>query len=122
MLRQAGARVTGRPSSASVDPAERLQLGEVDVPGDFSSAAPFVVAATIVPESWITIHDVNLNPRRIGLLEWLERMGARVGVFARKRLGAEQVGDVEVRASELTATEIGRQEVPLLIDELPLFA
>src|SRR3954451_5635514 len=121
MLRQAGARVTLRPYSASVDPAERLQLGEVHVPGDFSSAAPFVVAATIVPESWITIHDVNLNPRRIGLLDVLERMGARVGVLARTRLGAEQVGDVEIRASELTAAEIPPHEVPLLIDELPLF-
>ena len=122
MLRQAGVRVTIRPNSVSVDPPERLRLAEVDVPGDFSSAAPFVVAATIVPESWITIHDVSLNPRRTGLLDVLDRMGARVGILARRRLGAEPIGDLEVRAAQLTATEIGAREVPLLIDELPLFA
>jgi 3-phosphoshikimate 1-carboxyvinyltransferase len=122
MLRQAGVRVTVRPSSVSVDPPERLHLGSVDVPGDFSSAAPFIVAATIVPESRITIHDVNLNPRRTGLLDVLDRMGGRVGVLARRKLGQEQVGDIEVRSAELTATTIGAAEVPLLIDELPLFA
>jgi 3-phosphoshikimate 1-carboxyvinyltransferase len=122
MLQDAGARVTVRPSSVSVDPAERLRLGAVDVPGDFSSAAPFIVAATLIPESRITIHDVNLNPRRTGLLDVLERMGGRVGILQRRRIGAEQVGDLEVRGAELTATTIHSSEVPLLVDELPLFA
>ena len=122
MLQDAGARVTVRPSSVSVDPPERLRLGAVDVPGDFSSAAPFIVAATLIPESRITIHDVNLNPRRTGLLDVLERMGGRVGILQRRRIGAEQVGDLEVRGAELTATTIHSSEVPLLVDELPLFA
>jgi 3-phosphoshikimate 1-carboxyvinyltransferase len=122
MLREAGVRVTARPASVSVDPPRALRLGSVAVPGDFSSAAPFVVAATIVPESWITIHDVGLNPRRTGLLDVLDRMGARVGILARRRLGQEPAGDLEVRAAELTATTIGPDEVPGLIDELPLFA
>ena len=98
--------MTIRPSSVSVDPPERLRLAAVDVPGDFSSAAPFIVAATLIPESRITIHDVSLNPRRTGLLDVLERMGARVGILQRRRIGAEQVGDLEVRAAELTATTI----------------
>ena len=122
MLRQAGVNVMVRPASVSIDPPERMRLGSVDVPGDFSSAAPFIVAATIVPESRITIHDVNLNPRRTGLLDVLDRMGGRVGILTRRRLGQEQVGDIEVRSAELTATAIGAAEVPLLIDELPLFA
>jgi 3-phosphoshikimate 1-carboxyvinyltransferase len=122
MLRQAGVRVTTRPTSVSVDPPQSLRLDTVDVPGDFSSAAPFVVAAAIVPESWITIHDVGLNPRRTGLLDVLDRMGGRVGILARRRLGQEPAGDVEVRTAELTATTIGPAEVPALIDELPLFA
>ncbi len=122
MLQNAGARVTVRPSSVSVDPPERLRLDEVDVPGDFSSAAPFIVAATLVPESRITIHDVNLNPRRTGLLDVLERMGGRVGILQRRRMGGEQAGDLEVRGAELTATTIHSREVPLLVDELPLFA
>jgi 3-phosphoshikimate 1-carboxyvinyltransferase len=122
MLREAGVRITTRPNSVSVDPPQRLNLDAVDVPGDFSSAAPFVVAAPIVPESRITIHDVGLNPRRTGLLDVLDRMGARVGILTRRRFGQEPGGDLEVRAAELTATEIDAREVPLLIDELPLFA
>jgi 3-phosphoshikimate 1-carboxyvinyltransferase len=122
MLREAGVRVTARPSSVSIDPPERLRLDSVDVPGDFSSAAPFVVAATIVPESRVTIHDVGLNPRRTGLLDVLDRMGARVGILTRRRFGQEPGGDLEVRSAQLTATEIDAAEVPLLIDELPLFA
>jgi 3-phosphoshikimate 1-carboxyvinyltransferase len=122
MLREAGVRITTRPSSVSVDAPTRLNLPAVDVPGDFSSAAPFVVAATIVPESRITIHDVGLNPRRTGLLDVLDRMGARVGILTRRRFGQEPGGDLEVRAAELTAAEIDAREVPLLIDELPLFA
>jgi 3-phosphoshikimate 1-carboxyvinyltransferase len=122
MLREAGVHLTMRPASVSVDPPKNLRLDAVDVPGDFSSAAPFVVAATIVPESRITIHDVGLNPRRTGLLDVLDRMGARVGIVTRRRFGQEAGGDLEVRAAELTATSIDAREVPLLIDELPLFA
>jgi 3-phosphoshikimate 1-carboxyvinyltransferase len=122
MLQAAGARVSIRPTSVSVDPAERLRLATVEVPGDFSSAAPFIVAATLIPESRITIHDVSLNPRRTGLLNVLDRMGGRVGILTRRRAGAEQVGDLEVRSAELTATTIHSSEVPLLVDELPLFA
>jgi 3-phosphoshikimate 1-carboxyvinyltransferase len=122
MLREAGVRIVTRPSSVSVEPPKSMRLDAVDVPGDFSSAAPFVVAATIVPESRLTIHDVGLNPRRTGLLDVLDRMGARVGILTRRRFGQEPGGDVEVRAAELTATEIDAREVPLLIDELPLFA
>jgi 3-phosphoshikimate 1-carboxyvinyltransferase len=121
MLRAAGARVTTRPTSVSVDPAERLSLREVDVPGDFSSAAPFIVAATLIPESRITIHDVSLNPRRTGLLNVLERMGGRVGILTRRTVAGEPLGDLEVRSAELTATTIHSDEVPLLVDELPLF-
>jgi 3-phosphoshikimate 1-carboxyvinyltransferase len=121
MLRAAGAPVTVRPNSVSVDPVEQIRLGAVDVPGDFSSAAPFIAAASLVPESRLEIHGVSLNPRRTGLLDVLERMGARVGIVSRSRLGSEPVGDLEVRSGELTATTIRRDEVPLLVDELPLF-
>lgn len=121
MLRAAGVTVVTTPQSVSIDPPERINLGPVDVPGDFSSAAPFIVAATLIPESRITIHDVNLNPRRTGLLDVLERMGGRVGILTRRKIGAEQIGDIEVRSAELTATTIKSDEVPLLVDELPLF-
>src|SRR5436305_4625555 len=122
MLQAAGVHVVARPSSVSVDPPTHLRLGTVEVPGDFSSAAPFVVAATLIPESRITIHDVNLNPRRTGLLAVIERMGGRIGILARRKLGAELVGDIEIRSAEVTATTIRSHEVPLMVDELPLFA
>jgi 3-phosphoshikimate 1-carboxyvinyltransferase len=122
MLEAAGVKVTRQQRRIAVGPAEALRLGEVVVPGDFSAAAPFVVAATLLPGSELTIHDVGLNPRRIGLLEVLARMGARITIFHRHRTGGEPVGDLEVRSAELTATAVTASEVPLLVDELPLFA
>jgi 3-phosphoshikimate 1-carboxyvinyltransferase len=122
MLAAAGARVRISPTSVTVRPADRLSLGAVEVPGDFSSAAPFVVAATLVPGSELHVHGVNLNPRRTGLLDVLERMGARITVYNRRTIGGEPGGDLDVRSAELVATSVGAGEVPLAIDELPLFA
>jgi 3-phosphoshikimate 1-carboxyvinyltransferase len=122
MLEAAGANIRRQQRRVSVGPAERLRLGEVVVPGDFSAAAPFVVAASLLPGSELTIHDVGLNPRRTGLLDVLGRMGARITIFHRHRSGGEPVGDLEVRSAELTATSVTADEVPLLVDELPLFA
>ena len=122
MLADAGAPVTRRPDRVSIGPAERLRLGEVDVPGDFSAAAPFVVAATLLPGSELTIHDVGLNPRRTGLLDVLERMGARITAFHRRRSGGEPVGDLVVQSAPLVATTVKVEEVPRMVDELPLFA
>ena len=121
MLQAGGVRVTRRQRRVSVGPAERVVLGKVVVPGDFSAAAPFIVAATLLPGSELTIHDVGLNPRRTGLLDVLARMGARVTAFHRHRSGGEPVGDLEVRSAELVATTVSAEEVPLLVDELPLF-
>jgi 3-phosphoshikimate 1-carboxyvinyltransferase len=122
MLAAAGARVRRRPSSVSVEPAARLELREVEVPGDFSAAAPFVVAATLLSGSDLTIHDLGLNPRRTGLLDVLERMGARMTVFNRRKVAGEWIGDVQVQSAELVATDVAPEEVPRLVDELPLFA
>jgi 3-phosphoshikimate 1-carboxyvinyltransferase len=122
MLAQAGVPVRRKPKSVTVQPVERFELGDVEIPGDFSSAAPFLVAATLLAGSDLTVHGVNLNPRRTGLLDVLERMGANVTVFNRRRIGGEPAGDLDVRSAELVATTIGAGEVPLLVDELPLFA
>jgi 3-phosphoshikimate 1-carboxyvinyltransferase len=122
MLAAAGASVSRWPARVSIGPAERLSLGEVEVPRDFSAAAPFVVAATLLPGSELTIHDVGLNPTRTGLLDVLERMGARITVYHRRRSGGEPVGDLEVHSAELVATTVRAEEVPRMVDELPLFA
>jgi 3-phosphoshikimate 1-carboxyvinyltransferase len=122
MLEAAGVQVRRRTTSVTVEPAGALHLGEVLVPADFSSAAPLIVAATLLPGSELTIHDVGLNPRRTGLLAALERMGARISVFNRRRAGGEPVADLEVRFADLTATDVSADEVPSMVDELPLLA
>jgi 3-phosphoshikimate 1-carboxyvinyltransferase len=122
LLERAGAAVTRRPGSVSVEGGRVLRLAEVEVPGDFSSAAPLLVAAATIPGSALTVHGVGLNPRRTGLLDVLERMGARVAVYNRRSLGGEPVGDVEVRAHDLVGATVTAEEVPALIDELPLLA
>ena len=122
MLRAAGARLTTKGSRISVERAERLELGEIDVPGDISAAAPFVVAATLLPGSELILQGVGVNPSRTGLLDALERMGARISVFNRRTQSGEPVADLEVTHAELVATEIVPAEVPRMIDELPLFA
>src|SRR5262249_16639246 len=123
MLEAAGVRVGRKGHAISVERAEQLRLDEVLVPGDISSAAPFLVAAALLPGSSLTVHDVGLNPRRAGILEVLERMGVRVGVTSRRRIAGELVGDVEVIGThELVATRVTAEEVPTLVDELPLVA
>ena len=111
-------------------PAHRLGLarrapaaGSVDVPGDISSAAPFLVAATLLAESHLFVRGMSTNPTRTGLLTVLERMGARIDLFNRRTTaGGEPIADVEVHPAELVATEIEPEIVPTLIDELPLLA
>jgi 3-phosphoshikimate 1-carboxyvinyltransferase len=122
MLAAAGARVQSRPGKASVWPADRLRPLELDIPGDFSSAAPFLAAATLLPGSELRLSGVNVNTTRTGFLQVLERMGARISLFNRRSVGGEPTADMEVVHAELVATAIAPGEVPLLIDELPLFA
>ena len=123
MLSAMGARVRASPRQASVWPVERLGLAaELELPGDFSSAAPFLVAAALLAGSEVRVHGANVNSTRTGLLDVLERMGARVTVFNRRSLGGEPAGDVEVRPAPLVAVTVEPAEVPRLIDELPLLA
>jgi 3-phosphoshikimate 1-carboxyvinyltransferase len=122
MLAAMGAQVQRLPGAAAVSAPERLRPLRTTIPGDFSSAAPFVVAATLLAGSELRLHGVGLNPTRTGLLAVLERMGARIAVFNRRTEGGEPVGDLEIEAAELVATSIGTEEVPALVDELPLFA
>jgi 3-phosphoshikimate 1-carboxyvinyltransferase len=122
MLASLGVRVRRRGREVAVEPVDSLPPLSLDIPGDFSSAAPFLVAATLLSGSELRIHGVNLNPTRTGFLDVLERMGARIAVYNRRSAGGEPVGDLDVRSAELVATAIGPDEVPSLVDELPLFA
>lgn len=101
---------------------QRLQTTDVVVPGDISSAAFFLVAASIVPDSDITITGVGLNPTRTGVLDVLERMGADIQIENAHTVSGEPVGDLHVRSSALKGTDISKAEIPRLIDELPVIA
>jgi 3-phosphoshikimate 1-carboxyvinyltransferase len=123
MLAAAGARVSREGDAIVVTPAERLEPGRIVVPADFSSAAFFVVAATIIPGSDVLLHDVGLNPTRTGLLDILRRMGAAaIEITEKGEQGGEPIGDIRVGYSALRGCEIGGADVPLAIDELSLVA
>jgi 3-phosphoshikimate 1-carboxyvinyltransferase len=124
LLPALGVRVRRGARDVSVWPVERLRPLDLDIPGDFSAAAPFVVATALVPGSELRVHGVNVNPTRTGLLDVLERMGVRIALFNRRTAGGEPVADLEVHSPDrdLSAASIRPEEVPLLVDELPLFA
>jgi len=104
-----------------VFPVERLSLPPIQVPGDLSSAAFFIVGALLVSDSDIRVENVGLNPTRTGLLRVLERMGGDIEVEETDADGCEPVGRIRVRTSQLRATDVDATEVPAMIDELPLF-
>ena len=122
MLSAAGADVAWLRGGVAVRPAKRLEPGELAVPADFSSAAFFLIAALLVPGSEVELGGVGTNPTRTGLLRILERMGAEVEIEVEGKRGGEPVGTLRARASALHGTEVGGEEVPLAIDELPLVA
>jgi 3-phosphoshikimate 1-carboxyvinyltransferase len=122
MLAAAGADVVWLRGGIAVRPAKRLEPSELAVPADFSSAAFFLVAALLVPGSEVTLEGVGTNPTRTGLLAILERMGAEIELEPVGERGGEPIGAFRARASDLQGTEVGGDEIPLAIDELPLLA
>ena len=97
-----------------------LKAARISVPSDLSSAAFFLVAATIAPGSELVIEGVGVNPTRTGVLDILRLMGADITLENRRQLGCEPVADLRVRASQLRGIQIPERLVPLAIDELPV--
>lgn len=122
MLAAAGASIERDGKTVMVRPAERLQPGPIAVPADISSAAFFIVATLLVDGSEVLLHGVNVNPTRTGLLTILERMGGRIERDGETEEGGEPIATLRVRSAPLRATEVGGDEIPLAIDELPLAA
>jgi 3-phosphoshikimate 1-carboxyvinyltransferase len=124
MLRAFGAEVLVDPETCSatvVGPAQ-LQGQHVVVPGDISSAAFWLVAAAIVPDSDLRIENVGVNPTRTGILEALTLMGADVQQENLRQVAGEPVADLRVRASTLTGCTLSGDLIPRLIDEIPILA
>ena len=117
-----GVTVTRDGLTAAIQGGQRPHGAALEVPGDISSAAFWMVAAAALPDSEIAIDGVGLNPTRTGILDVLRRMGAEVSVEAGPPTPAEPIGAVIVRHASLTPTDITPAEVPGVIDELPVLA
>lgn len=121
MINGFGGNITAENNRITVNPACELYGHDLTVPGDISSAAFFLVAALIVPNSQITIKDVGLNGTRTGIIDVLKEMGASIEIQEAKD-GIEPSGDITVRYTGLHGVEIGGDLIPRLIDELPVIA
>jgi len=121
MLSSAGVRVDTHGLVTTLHPPERLESQSLEVPGDFSSAAFFIVAGLLgaAPEG-LLLENVGLNPTRTGLLEILRSMGGRIEVENPRSSGAEPVADLRVHASALQGIDVPPAAVPLAIDEFPV--
>lgn len=122
MLRAFGADVRVDGLSVSVTGRQTLQAIDIEVPGDISSAAFFLVAGAIVPNSEITLKHVGINPTRTGIIDVLIEMGADISIEHVRNEDSEPVADITVRTSTLKATHIGGDIIPRLIDEIPIIA
>jgi 3-phosphoshikimate 1-carboxyvinyltransferase len=122
LLRAMGAdlEVSGR--SITVKPGASLRCVDVEVPGDFSSAAFWLTLGVLHPAAEIRIHNVGLNPTRTGFLTILQNMGAHVELENERDVAGEPVADLVAWSSQLRGTTVGGDLVPLAIDEIPLVA
>lgn len=120
MLAAFGWPIEFAPGRARLAGGHRLQATDVVVPTDFSSAAFFLVAATLVPGSRLLLRAVGLNPRRTGLLAALRLMGADIRELDAREQGGERVADLDVRHAQLHGIEVPVELVPDMIDEFPI--
>lgn len=122
MLQYVGVLLRREGGMVVVDPPGKLRACPFDLPGDISSAAFLMGLALCVPGASLLVQDVGLNPTRTGFLTCLERMGGQYRILSKRETFGEPRGDVLVTYSELSATSIGPEEIPFLIDEIPILA
>ncbi len=122
MLAGFGAELKSENNTATIRPEPKLKGLKIIVPGDISSAAYFIAAGLIVPNSEILIKNVGINPTRDGILRVCRQMGADITLQNVSAHGGEPVADILVRHSELHGAEIGGSIIPTLIDEIPVIA
>ncbi len=123
MLRAMGAKIQSTGNQLVVEPQSTpLRPITLTVPGDISSAAFLLVAASIVPDSAIRIKDVGLNPTRTGIIDALKKMGADIFLENLREQQGEPIGDIAVRHTELRGATFSGPEIVTMIDELPVLA
>ncbi len=119
MLRGFGYPVQSDQNTISLDGGGSLKGCDIDVPADISSAAFFLVAASIAPDSDLLLTHVGINPTRIGVINVLRLMGANITLHNKREVGGEPVADIHVRSALLKGIDIPIDQVPLAIDEFP---
>ena len=122
MLAGFGAHVTSSGTTATIEPEPDLNGMKIEVPGDISSAAYFLAAGLMIPNSEILIKNVGINPTRDGILRVAKEMGGNITILNEKTSGGEPTCDLLVRSSSLKGVTIGGEIIPTLIDEIPMIA
>jgi 3-phosphoshikimate 1-carboxyvinyltransferase len=122
MLEYFGAAIKTENKKISIEGKKDINGQKVFVPGDISSAAFLMVAASIIPDSEILIRDVGVNPGRTGIIEVLHRMGANLEVINERMLSNEPVADISIKHSQLNSIELSGSVIPRVIDEIPIIA
>lgn len=122
MLNYFGANIKNENGKITSTPVEELYGNSFNVPGDISSAAFFIVAGLILPNSEITITNVGINPTRTGIIDALIQMGGNIEIINKRTSGGEEVGDIVVKSSQLKAITLKGDIIPRMIDEIPVFA
>lgn len=121
MLKYMGANISVDKNTVTVEKSQ-LEPRTIEVCGDISSAAYFIVAGLIVPNSKIILKNVGLNPTRTGILEIAEKMGGNIKILDKRNISGEDVGDLQISYSSLKACTVEGEVIPRLIDELPVIA
>lgn len=121
LLKYMGAKIETNNSTATVE-RSILEPVTINIAGDISSASFFIVAGLIVPDSEIIIKNVGLNPTRTGIIDVVKRMGGNIEILSQNEVSGELVGDIKVSYSELKGCKISGDDIPRLIDELPVIA
>lgn len=122
MMKYFGAGIEVDGNRVKVQGGSVLRGGEITVPGDISSAAFLMVAASVVPDSDITIKNVGTNPTRDGIISALRQMGADIEMLESREMNGEPVSDIRVRSAGLKGTTIKGELIPRMIDEVPVLA
>ena len=121
ILSSMGANIVSENNTVSIEKSE-LEPINIKICGDISSAAYFIVAALIIPNSSIIIKNIGLNPTRTGIIDILKKMNANIEILNKETIANEEVGDIKVSYSDLTSCEVSGDIIPRLIDEIPIIA
>ncbi len=121
MLKYMGADIQTSENTVIINPSE-IEGKEFRVCGDISSAAYFIAAGLIVPNSDIILKNVGLNPTRTGIIKVIENMGGNIEILSKNNISGEIVGDIRIKSSNLKGTTVSGELIPQLIDEIPIIA